>query len=830
MVQVLPATEDDVRQWTPPLFFPVVAFLAGIAIDNGRPDWIWAKALVLAAAVTGFILFRSRPRARVACLLLMAAAAGAIHHFRVNSFFPDDHIRNVVVPDPSCVSPPLLLTGRVVSPPMINRPEKTFPYHSRPDLRTRFLLQAESLIRGGRSRPACGLVEVSIPGMIDRYRCGHVLTLRCRLTSTHFAAASFPFPARPNSYANAGVFVRARVAGPKDITIVAIDPWTRQAILQRLRQTARAFLLGNELPPGEHTSGLLTAFVFGDRYRLENELNQAMVNIGAAHLLAVSGFNLAVLAAALWGLCTLTGVPQKATTLIVVLATVVYGLLTDLQPPVVRAMIMILVFSVGALFNKQTCALNSLAVAALIILWLNPNQLFHSGFQLSFMSTLGLIVLSNPLYQAWTSGKTPPLPCETDPRLTRSGWLMYAYALRTTRLMFCASVAAGLASLPLVMIHFNLLSFLGPVSTALLFIPATLLTLAGFAKLVLATLIPASETLLGWITGGLSNVLSSLSLLLARLPGASLSVPPPPWSLTILYFLVLFFPLIRRSPFTSGWRLPAMLLLIAVYLTGWVSRPSVRHPWLYVAGGAEGQTVILHVDRTLVFFDCGTAAAGKLAELTRKVACASLATPAAVLLTCPDQRFFNDLGSLTAGNPSLRVFLTPGFRPALARDYLPVDSLLSDPTLARHRISAGTTIQTAGLRIKVLYPPADLPDASFAQLNPGRSTIAPRESSGVVLIHLGTQRILLATRLGPYACNYLCRNYPALRVDTLILNGANPPNPRLAQLITRLRPQRIIAAGATTVDRAVWYQSLARTLGSQFLKAADRGGCLLAAP
>jgi competence protein ComEC len=824
MMQAPLLPEEDQRPWTPPILLPVVAFAGGIGVVGHWEGALWLAAVSLGLAIPGFFLLRKRRPWGPACLLLLAGAAGMLHQYRANHLFAPNHIRNFVSRDPSFVSPRVQLSGRVVSPSVIHQPEKTFPYHSRPDLRTRFLIEARELTWGRESLSVSGLVEICVPEMVDRYHCGQEVRLHGRLSTTETPISKSPFALHHDYYKNSRIFVRVRVSGSRDIAIQAWHQTTCEAVLEWIRQAARGFLLQGELPPEAHTSGLLTAFIFGDRYQLENDLNQAMINIGAVHLLAVSGFNLAVLAVGLWFLCRVAGVSRQITTVIVVLATLVYTTLTDFQPSVVRATIMIVILNVGVLLNKQSYALNSLAVAGFLILLINPNQLFDPGFQLSFLSTLGLVVLSSPIYLALTARPMPVVTNQADPKFTSSWRLMVLFARDQVMLMFCASLAAGLASLPVVMYHFQRFSLMGAVSTVILYIPATLLTLAGFAKLVLVILIPGTGPVLGWVTNALSVSLSYPAMLLSRLPGASFDVPAPPGYLILLYFVVLFYPLFRRRADADRWRRPGFVLLVAAYLTLWVTNSLVRHPWLYLSGSAEGQSILVHAGNRLVLVDSGTSTAGGLAELVRQACCRSLSEPGAVLLTCPDQRFFNDIGSVAGRCDRLPVLLTPGFSPAIAGTYEPVHALLSDGRLARTTAAAGTRLEVGGVTLQVLSPPADIPDPLQAKANPSRSTILPQESGAVVLVDLGSAKVLVGSVVNTLACTLIGRDQDALTAGTLILNSATAPGPGLAHLISRMHLRHLVVVGSLHPDRMLWYRSLAREKGFEFLAITGRNG------
>src|SRR5262249_656385 len=113
---------------------------------------------------------------------------------------------------------------------------------------------------------------------------------------------------------------------------------------------------------------------------------EAFLETGTIHLLVISGLNVGILAGCLFLLARMALVPQRLALLIVTLACVLYAVATDAQPPVVRATVMVLVGCAAVMLGRRVLAFNSIAMAGLIVLAMNPAELFRSGTQLSFLS------------------------------------------------------------------------------------------------------------------------------------------------------------------------------------------------------------------------------------------------------------------------------------------------------------------------------------------------------------------------------------------------------------------------------------------------------------
>lgn len=165
----------------------------------------------------------------------------------------------------------------------------------------------------------------------------------------------------------------------------------------RLRSRITATLDSSRLDPA--TASFLKALLTGDRSGIDPETRRAFAGAGIAHLLAVSGLHVGILVALILALLLpldLTGsrVPRY---LLALLSVWCFALFTGAGAPVVRAAVMASCLLAGMLLQRPHSAVNSLCLAAFIILLFNPRALFDAGFLLSFGVTAGIILLAPPL-------------------------------------------------------------------------------------------------------------------------------------------------------------------------------------------------------------------------------------------------------------------------------------------------------------------------------------------------------------------------------------------------------------------------------------------------
>lgn len=219
------------------------------------------------------------------------------------------------------------------------------------------------------------------------------------------------------------------------------------------------------------TLALCRALVLGQKDGLQRETRQAYAKVGASHLLALSGMHLGIIYMVLYFLLIRWVLHSRwrwfAFPLLLLLLWG-YALVTGMPVSLVRAALMLSVFSVMLFMQYNTDPLHPLALSAIVILLISPANLLSISFQLSFMAVFFLLALWSPLSEKW-----PQLP----------------WAVKT----LAVSCVATLGTMPLVLYHFHQQPLVGPL-ISLLLIPTTTLIMC---LTLAAMLLPIAP--LGWL-------------------------------------------------------------------------------------------------------------------------------------------------------------------------------------------------------------------------------------------------------------------------------------------------------------------------------------------
>lgn len=295
-----------------------------------------------------------------------------------------------------------------------------------------------------------------------------------------------------------------------DVTLVARGQHDlAQAALVSVRRHLGE-TLGRALP--EPQAGLAQGILLGLRGSMSEGTIDAFSRTGMTHIVAISGFNIAIVAAAL----SMVGrrLLRRAPAAVVVgLGVMVYTLLVGAGPSVVRAAIMGMIVILGTYFGRQSHTLTALALAGILMTLHDPLVLWDIGFQLSFLATAGLVTATLPL--GGLLGRWPaPL---------RDG--------------VTVTIAAQLATLPVVAVNFR--------EVSLVALPANLLALPAlpFSMLCsgLTVLGGVISPVLGSIVGWSASLFLAYQLLvvetLSRLSWASISVGELPVVWVWVYYL-----------------------------------------------------------------------------------------------------------------------------------------------------------------------------------------------------------------------------------------------------------------------------------------------------
>lgn len=297
-------------------------------------------------------------------------------------------------------------------------------------------------------------------------------------------------------------------------TFIYKDNWREATVsLQALPHTERTMLLARELrhrllqrigslDADGQSYAVLSALVLGEKAFLSRDIKDDYSVSGASHVLALSGLHLGIVYALL-SLLMLGWRRQWAAQLLTMTLIWSYVVLVGLSPSVVRSAVMLTVYALVTVMGRSRFSLNTLALTAIIMLAVDPLMLLDTGFQMSFLAVLGILLFFPLIHNLVPAHRRQSRPLAWV-------WGMVAVSLSAQMLVF-----------PLVVLYFGRFSCYFLLANFIA-IPCATVILYGAVLLVPLSLCP---TLAHLLAKGLLLVARVMNLGLqtvAALPGASI--------------------------------------------------------------------------------------------------------------------------------------------------------------------------------------------------------------------------------------------------------------------------------------------------------------------
>jgi competence protein ComEC len=379
-------------------------------------------------------------------------------------------------------------------------------------------LAPRALLVRGEWLPVSGDLVVSVNGSVGRGRlrdwsAGRIIE----------AAVSFRRPAR---YLNEGVadFERdaaldgitlfGSVKSPLLVDVVARGSWPAEAAASA-RGVVRRAIARSVAPHGAVAAAIVTAVLIGDRAGLPDQVRTRLQAAGTYHVIAISGGNIAILAALIVGICAVFGVHGRYVAIAAIVVLLMYAQVATAGPSVWRATLMATLYFGARIFDHRTPPWHAVALTAAVIAVIQPLDVRNAGFLLTFGATSGLL------------GMASIVSTRRVPRAV--AWLLASVT---------ASLAAEIVLLPVSASVFSRVTAAGLLLN-LIAIPAMAVVQVAGMVVVAVQPLDALASAAGWLAAHGATVLVESARLVDLAPWIVRRVPPPPFWLVAIYYAAL---------------------------------------------------------------------------------------------------------------------------------------------------------------------------------------------------------------------------------------------------------------------------------------------------
>jgi competence protein ComEC len=563
----------------------------------------------------------------------------------------------------------------------------------------------------------------------------------------------------------------------------------------------------------ESSGPLAAALVLGQREFVDESTRDQLLVTGTAHLLSVSGLHLAIVVVVAGWVASIGRFPLVLRIGWILLVCVVYTLVTGAKPPVVRASILVGTLMIAVWIRRPGQPINTLSLAALILLAINPSLLFNLGVQLSFLAVATLMTCGS--LQRHSNNASGDLSSDLERQEAQLQLLVEQGRSRVYRwfnagshrlrqaIWFSLCVTAMTS--PLTWQSFHVVSLVS-VAVNVILGPFVLVALAsGVTAVVIGFVWEPLMLAPAFICDVTMEIMQRIIGWAASLPGGHVWLPSPPGRWVVLFYLVMAISLVWVHNRRASW---FRYLWIGTWtLTAWClanQQPKLpERGWqaIFVDVGHGTCVVLRSGDDETWLYDCGRL--GNVQFSSHKIDSVlwslGVTRLSGIFLSHADADHYNALPGLLR-RFDVEAIYTP---PDLFADRQPGLALVADEvrrrSIAVHELSHGMMLKTAGPKIDVLHPPAQRIAGSDnanslvlrVEIAGGRSLVLPGdlETPGTEIL-METRRpqpggILMAPHHGSLTTEadaVLPWSRPAV---TIVSGGARARRPEVSEMLSQ---------------------------------------------
>jgi competence protein ComEC len=804
-----------------PLLFAAGGMIIGILLQYVLTwsVWFWLVLLALCAIAASLFFAIQKgacpPYATAYMSLVCFLCLGAIRLAGFHQPRPND-ICNLVGDERTLAT----IRGQIITEPYVNRNEQwQFAKFTYTDPTSSFYLKLTEAETASGWAKAGGTVRVQVDEPVLDLKAGDYIKAYCWLDR-------FGEPTNPGQFNTARYLARKNVfiaASIRTRDAIKLQPAHRRGVLMWLRSKLKdqvtSALLGN-VAPEDPAAGLLQALLLGYRGNIDNQTYEAFRKTGLSHFISLSGLHLGILLGSIWYLCKVAGLMKRARAMVCIMAIAVFLLIVPPRAPTLRAAIIGWVFCASFLFRRQPNSLNTLSLAAIILLLIRPTQLFEAGWQLSFASVLGIILLADRIHLCIYEKVTN---ISWFRKVSKSSLLLLIVTeLRGYILgMFSVGLAAWIAGAGILLYHFYTISLFTCIWTVIAFPFVAVILIFGYLKIILSFFLPSLAAVLGIVVDFLGRLLIGIVEEIAswHIVGWNMShilTGHVPAALIIVYYCFLFFAILVsfKRPSVKKTICTVMALVIIVFL-GVAKRQRTHRDNLVITclDVGHGQAILAQLPgRANLLFDAGSL---HRSDIGRKIVApfldyAGTAKIDAIIASHNDIDHINGIPEIIQHCNVKKVYVNSVLLSEVD-PCSPVETLKSSLNgIDPNTCYLGTDLSPSSpARLKLLWPTEQILQDE---------TLSDNDKSVVTLIEFGGRKILLCSDIEKFAQSEILRLNPNLKADVVVAPHHGLATTMDVTFIERLDPHILICS----CDRSQYERTLYSAASQQTSEHKNR--------
>jgi competence protein ComEC len=529
------------------MIFIAISFISGIAAFNFYPFFPFLIT-ALSVLISIFLLVKKRSNKKQILLAIFVIALGFLYSF----------IRQEPIPDIKVPSEDIFIEGTIIDVPEISGEKLRFTIN-------------EAVVDGSKIRGRVRLVTLPalfrdnfnerLPEPGNRIRA----VAKLRGPGTCRNPGVYSYELRKEGIAAAGYIKKMELIARGGGLLTRIS---------KIRQELGEII--NKSLTRENAS-FHNAMITGLTGGISQSMKDAFSSTGLAHILSISGTHFGLLAFIFFTMTrsTIRRLPARCLTRMTLYITptqiavvltlpvlAIYAVLSGLSTPAIRSFVMVFIYMLALLLGRKDQWLNSLSIAAALILLWNPDALFELSFILSFAAVLSIGYVLELRTRSAENGlkmTAPPVP-----RLSKEGienGVNKAYEKIVTGIFITIAATTGTA--PFVALYFKQFPLISPVTNLVVtplvcFVVLPLGFISGFSALIFNM----SSMPLNGVIDTLTYFVLRLINSFANIPYTNVHIHNPSFAIITLYFLSLIFLMKSRLK----WRFVPLAIVLVIYL------------------------------------------------------------------------------------------------------------------------------------------------------------------------------------------------------------------------------------------------------------------------
>lgn len=753
-----------------------------------------AASLIITLCLNGVMIcltkLLNKPFLKTITLLTTISfiSIGALRFTHAHDMLPDDHIVRY------CNAKPILATisGTIISPITHHIPTGPFAKFDYIHQSTgRFTLKCDAIKDSDKWHDISGNSIVTTGEPVAHLAIGDTVTIQCWLSkrTNHINQGGFDRKLL-DLWHDTLVSLRVKTSAQISVTPKITTTYIHYLKFKTKLQQWAFQMLNIDLTNTPKANAIINALLLGIRDSQYSMISNDFMTSGTIHYLSVSGFHIGLVAWFIWGICKLLQCSRTTQGITTILFIVLFMVIIPVRSPILRAGMITIIFTFFYMTRRKSQPLNLLCFVYIIILFINPLDLFSGGFQLSFLITVSIITFTNALYQyQWIP--TSKIILLEDKQNIKSDPLMFWLA--TTKYLKTAiiiSILSWFISIPIGAYHFNRIPLLGWFASLILLLPITFTLIFALTKVIITPISPLISKFLASLLDILSDQTLVVSHWLSNIKYMSINSVQPSVIIIFMFYAIITlcgYQVYYKKKVPRRYKY-ALTCIVAAFIWQIVfghNQNDKDQLTVQMLNVSHGLCVIAKLSTDeIVCYDAGSMYNYHIAktDIIPFLRYHGINTIDKLFISHANidhyVGVFDLCNAINVKNIYLpKRFITDATKHSPARHLL---SLLQKSKIAVNLIDKRTDL---GEAITVIWPPKDLP-----------SDVKANDTSLVIKLNDPEQSVLLTGDIETYAQTEIIAQTPPhiLRCDTLILphHGSITTNPKT--FIDAVAPTRIL--------------------------------------